>query len=228
MGVLSDLIASGRTFSASAAGNQRRIYSQLNDLLNELGDFDYPADCAATNEVQSIAKYGGTASAGAFTLTITKAGGTTVTTAPIAYNATATTINTALSTATIGDVVASGGPLTSGALVLTFSGTSVAASKPGLTTIAVNGLTGGTAGVVTVTTNGQSGRTAWAALKAFSIVTSSPPVQGVAPGSVTVGNGPEAFPHSLEESTVRAICKEAALADNQEGVETSLLTAIFG
>lgn len=130
-------------------------------------------DTAASprNEVQSIAVYSGTVSGGTFTLTITFDNKETFTTAAIAYNANAATIETAIDVAATaagitdwvnGDISVSGGDLTSAPVVLTFDGTSVAANNHSLTTIDGTLLTGGgSAGAVSTTTQGFVGVSGW-------------------------------------------------------------------
>ncbi len=124
-----------------------------------------PALAAEVDEVQSIAIYVGTVSGGDFTLTISLYGESPFTTAAIAYDAVAATIEAAIDTAAgiaaipgfvAGDIAVTGGPLTTTPVVLTFSGTSVDGANHGLTTIDGTGLTGGgSAGAITTTTNGS-------------------------------------------------------------------------
>lgn len=73
-----------------------------------------------TNEVQTLTK-GGTWSGGTYTITIVETGQTT---APIAYNAIAATIQAAIDAALgySGDIVVTGGPLSTTAVTLTYGG----------------------------------------------------------------------------------------------------------
>jgi hypothetical protein len=83
-----------------------------------------------TNEVQAIAQYAVNPVGGTFTLSFTTTGDTPFTTAAIAYNAVAATVQTAVDTAAVGniagyvagDIAVTGGPLTTAPLTLTFSG----------------------------------------------------------------------------------------------------------
>lgn len=104
-----------------------------------------PGVAATTNEVQAIEQYAVNFSGGTFTLTfdLNLATGD-FTTAAIAYNANAATVETAIDVAATlagvtgwanGDITVSGGPLTAGDLVLTFDGTSVDQLDHGQTTI---------------------------------------------------------------------------------------------
>ena len=232
--VLADLIASPKTFSPTGprTGDNRLIHQQLAGIIRENGDFEYPSGFEAVNEVQNIAIHVATVSGGTYTLTFTLRDGTTFTTGNIAFDANAATIITAIDAAspasvTNGHIVATGGPLSTTPLVLTFSGATVAGQNHGQTTIDGTLLTGGgTAGAATTSTNGQTVRKAWAALKVLGLVTSAPPDQGVDPtGVVTSPEG--AIPHGLAKTTVKALITEAAIEDLNAGVETALLAA-FG
>jgi minor extracellular serine protease Vpr len=119
------------------------------------------ATSCGTNEVQSVA-ITGTPTGGSFTLSFTPpAGGASQTTAPIAYNATAADVRTALAAlAGIGgtaNVNTGGGPLPGTAVSVTFQGTLGCRNIPQMT---ANGaaLTGGTtpAAAVTTTTQGAT------------------------------------------------------------------------
>ena len=108
-----------------------------------------PGVAATTDEVQEIEQYAVNPVGGTFTLTLTLNGApNAVTTAAIAYNANAATVETAIDVAvtadtgvataitwTNGDITVSGGPLTAAALVLTFDGGSVDELDQGQTTI---------------------------------------------------------------------------------------------
>lgn len=103
-----------------------------------------------SSEVQSVVATGGTA--GDFTFEF---GGET--TAPIAYNASAAAVQTALLALTNineGDVVCTGGPLPTTAVVITFGGQYAGVAVPSL--VVTDNITGGTA-TVSVTTEGGAG-----------------------------------------------------------------------
>jgi hypothetical protein len=100
-----------------------------------------------TNEVQTLA-ITGTPTAGTFRLSFKS-----VTTATIAYNATAAAVQAALealSTIGSGNVAATGGPLPGSPVVLTFQGQLAGTNLPMLTVVAPT-FTGGTTPAVTVT-----------------------------------------------------------------------------
>jgi hypothetical protein len=100
-----------------------------------------------TNEVQTLA-ITGTPTAGTFRLSFKS-----VTTATIAYNATAAAVQAALealSTIGSGNVAATGGPLPGSPVVLTFQGQLAGTNLPMLTVVAP-AFTGGTTPAVTVT-----------------------------------------------------------------------------
>jgi len=103
-----------------------------------------PGVAATTDEVQEIATYTIDPIGGTFTLTLNLDGEAAFTTAAIAYNASAATVETAIDVAATaagvagwsnGDISVSGGDLTTAALVLTFDGTSVLQTDQGQTTI---------------------------------------------------------------------------------------------
>jgi hypothetical protein len=214
MGILSDLLATANTFGVgdTRSAGDRVTKRQLNDILREHGDFDYPSGYDAVNEVQNIAIFGGSPSAGTFTLTFTLKSGETFTTAAIAYDANATTIRTAINVAataasivgwTNADIAITGGPLTTTPLVITFSGNSVKALNHSQTTINAGSVTGGTAGAATTSTQGHTARAAWAFLKVCGIVTSAPPAQASDLTGPTIGLGRGQFPYKLDNDTVK-------------------------
>jgi|SRR6478735_2361465 len=115
-----------------------------------------PYQAAGTNEVQTVTP-SGTISGGTYTLTL----GTQVT-ANIAWNATAAQIQAALENLTsvgTGNVTVTGGPLSSGALVVTFIGVAGGIDQPMLT-VQTGALTGAAPGAsVAQTTQGAAGAT---------------------------------------------------------------------
>jgi hypothetical protein len=126
--------------------------------------------CSGIDEVQSIAAHVATVSGGTFALTINLTLGT-FTTAGIAYNANAATIETAIDVAataagivgwTNGDISVAGGDLVTTPVTLTYDGASVASLNQGAVTIDGALLTGGgSAGAVTTTTAGNSPIASW-------------------------------------------------------------------
>lgn len=126
------------------------------------------------NEVQTLAQYVNDPTGGTWTLTIDLASENPFTTAPIAYNASAAAIQTAIDVAATaagvtgwanGHIVVAGGPLTSANVTLTFSGLSVLNQNHALSSVSGAGLTLGSEGsqVFTVTartpSNGLSATT---------------------------------------------------------------------
>jgi len=130
---------------------------------------------AAVDEVQTIPQFTATVSGGTFTLTIKLPGVAPITTAAIAYNANAATIEAAIDTAvtaagtvtgwTNGDIsVAVGTDLTAGDGTLTYDGASVDDQAVGLATIDGTLLTGGgSANTIVVTNPGHVPVTGWTA-----------------------------------------------------------------
>ena len=92
---------------------------------------DFAPDTPST--VQTLLQYSVNPTTGTITIQVTLADETTFTTAAVAYDAVAATIQTAVDTAaaaalasyTAGDIAVTGGPLTTGDVTLTFSGDSV-------------------------------------------------------------------------------------------------------
>jgi minor extracellular serine protease Vpr len=120
------------------------------------------ATSCGTNEVQSVA-ITGAPTGGSFTLSFTPpAGGAAQTTAPIAFNATAAIVRTALAAlpgiGSTANVNTGGGPLPGTAVSVTFQGTLGCRNIPQMTATAA--LTGGTTPTVAVTTT-TSGATSF-------------------------------------------------------------------
>ena len=115
----------------------------------------------AVDEIQSIAVFDGTVTSGNYTLELTMSDATNVTTANIAYNADAATIETAIDTVMTGnyggwtnaDITVAGGALTANPVTLTYDGDSVDELNHGAVVIADVDLVADTLGAV-VTTNG--------------------------------------------------------------------------
>lgn len=237
-GVYTDILASAKTFDVGNGdgieGRDRVLVRALKALKDRQGDLAYPTGFDVANEVQSIAIHEAGTDGGTFTLTITLADGTTFTTAAIAFDAVAATIETAIDTAadgvvagfTAGDIAVTGGPLTTDPLVLTFTG-AAASQKPELTVI-TSSLTAtavpSDAGEVTVTTDGQTKRTPWAVLRVSGVISGTPPVQGTS-DTVVAGSTRASNPHYPNLDLVRALAKEAAFVDGNTDVETAILAA---
>jgi hypothetical protein len=240
--VLAAVLAAAKTFPINSprVGNGRVVHQQLTDIIRETGDFDRPASCDAVNEVQNVAIHTGSPDGGTFTLTFTLFSGETFTTAAIAFDANAATIQGAIDTAataaaiagwTNADIVVTGGPLTTTPIVVTYSGASVAGLNHGQMTIDGALLTTGGdpgpagAGAATTSTDGQSIRAAWAALMTLGIITTAPPTQGVDVSSVT---GVSSFPHNLDAETVKALIEEVIVADRLGNSTRTVFYAALG
>lgn len=195
MGVFTDILASRKSFSSSD-----RVYQELEKYKASTADPAIPAAFEAADEVQVIAAYATDATAGTFTLTLNIRGLPAITTAAIAYDAGAATVEAAIDTAcdgvvpgfTAGDiaVTAEATDLTDGSLTLTFSGDSVSGTDHGQTTIDGTSLTD----VVlddpaeSTTTSGQPARQAWAVLKALGVITDATPPPQAAIVNATAGS----------------------------------------
>lgn len=239
MGIFSDLLANAASIDITppTTALDKIVIKELNQMVDD-GDVDYPAAVTERNEVQTIEKYASDPSAGDFTLTFTLRNGETFTTAAIAFNANAATIESAIDTAatgvitgwTNGDISVSGGTLlAAGAtVVLTYDGASVVNDNHAQATIDGAGLTGGGLDnpAETTTTVGQTNRTSWAALEAMGVVAAANiPVQGVDPVAFTAATGPGDNAKYPSQATIRALAVEAAVEDLNVAVETEILAA---
>jgi hypothetical protein len=148
-----------RMFTEDAIAVARRCYKSLNVQIpicpsGAIGARETVVcnSITAVNEVQSLATASGTITAGTFTLMFEGQ-----TTTALAWNASASTIITALnalSTVAPGDIVGTGGALPGTPVVLTFGGAYAGVNVPAIV-VDSTGLTGGTLAVST-TTQGRS------------------------------------------------------------------------
>lgn len=220
MGVLTDLM--------EARIVQLRTRA-IKSFIERHGDPDYPAGYEAIDEVQQLTA--NTATGGTQTLTFLLANGETFTTAGIAYNADASTVLAAISTAatgvvtgwTDGDIAVTGGPLNSATTTFTYSGPSVDGQQHEELTVNGAGLTGGSAGTPSTPTPGQTRRLAWAALKVLHYLTSGLPEQGVTPSSLVATLRVPLQPLDIDRPTLQAIARQAALEDNNDAVDDEIL-----
>lgn len=232
MGVFSDVISADETISSTAGGLNASMRRSLESMGVTLGDPAVSGDTAIVNEVQSIAVYGGTVDGGTFTLQFNLAGGVTFTTAGIAHNANAATVQTAIDTASpvgIGDghIVVAGGPLTTTPMTFTFSGASVAGANHGAIVVDGTSLTGGgSAGAVSQTTAGQAGRPAWEALQMAGIIGGTIPEQGEDADDITDAGGWRGMPQRLSIPAIKALALQAARDDGNDPVYGQILAVL--
>ena len=159
---LTCLLASGETFTTTALAHEAVA-----------GTIETAVDVAATarDELQSIATHVPTVSGGTFTLAFVLASSESFTTAALAHEATAGTIETAIDVAATaagvvgwanGDISVAGGHLNTNPVTLTFDGTSVKEQNHALVVMDDALLTGGgSGGAITVTTEGFVGVVGW-------------------------------------------------------------------
>lgn len=235
MGAITAFLAAAKSIDTAAPIHalDRQAYRELKALQAE-HDFAIPAAFQAADEVQSIAVYDGTVTGGTFTLTVLLASGESFTTADIAYDADAATIETAIDVAattasvtgwTNGDISVSGGPMTTDPLVLTYDGDSVAEANHGLIVVDSESLTGGgEAGACSVTTEGQADRPGYAILSMLGIFSGTTPAWGVVPSSGQVFATPGE--RRLSPDTIKAIALEIAIAEGNESIYTTLVAAL--
>jgi hypothetical protein len=155
------------------------------------------------------------------------------TTAAIAHNANAATIEAAIDTAanaasvslwSDGDIAVTGGPLTTDDVVLTFDGLSVGNSDHDL--FMTDSRTGGVAAdpLFTLTTAGQGNRPAWAVLLAYDVVRVASRQAAVANTTqLVVGENPKRMPTAV----IRELMKLTVPEDRNQGSYFSLQQALF-
>lgn len=219
MGIFSELIANARTFAVNG-----KVALKLRSMPI---DPELPTEFDAEDAVHTLKQYTGSVTDGTFRLTITLQGGTQFTTAAIAFDADAATIEGAIDTAataasipdwTNGDisVAASATNLTDGDVTLTFDGDSVAGTNPGLTTIDDDGLKNPSARVVE---EFPGNGTDTAEVQTLSVLNPSP-IGGtyslsfslIGVGETTVEFNVQNIPYDAIDQTVISMIESAAVA----------------
>lgn len=100
MGIIADFLAASKTIDSTAPSSPlSKVAARELKAIKAKGDPVRLAAFDAADQVQSIAVYSGTVSGGTFALGLTLWDGTYIKTAPIAYNANAATIESAIDTA---------------------------------------------------------------------------------------------------------------------------------
>ena len=211
-------------------------FLHYNDLIRLRDKLD-PVSTATfneTDEVQTIPTFNGVVSGGNFTITVVDpADGSSITTANIAHNANAATIETALDTVctgnitgwTNGDISVSGGDLTTANVLLTYDGSSVDGQNIAQCTITDVDLSGGgTVTAATTTTNGQAARKTWAVMWALGLIAAADlPAQGsaLADGATLWVTAAEnaVWPNAALRG---ALAEQAAIDDANPTLETQL------
>ncbi len=235
MGLISDFLSASVSIDITPPITplDRRAYRELKAIVSE-GDSVLPSALQAADEVQSIAAYVATVSGGDFTLEFTLWNGETFTTAAIAWNADAATIEAAIDTAataasitdwTNADIsVALTGDLTTNPATITFDGASVTEANHVLVVMNDGGLTGGgSGGAITTTTEGQTDRLGYGVLIMLGILSGTVPAEGVTPSALVVSAPVGARRISAE--TIHAIALDIAVAENNVAIESAINTA---
>jgi len=233
MGAFSAIQAQAKTFKLSSPLGQW-IVSEL----KKRADADIPTAAAVTDAVHTIAQDGTDHTGGTFALTVTLRNGEAFTTAAIAFNAVAATIETAIDVAataatitgwTNGDITVAGGVLQAvgAAVTLTFDGTSVLGTAPDLTVFDGALLTGGAEPATRVarTTAGQTSRPAMGIMLALGIVSGTPPIQSAVASTTGVTKGSNLV--SVPDNIVKALMREASAEDDNSGTYFSLQAALY-
>ena len=234
MGIYTDILANTQSFDAVVPreGISRVISRQIQALKNRV-DTALASVYAAANAVHVLGTDATNHTGGDFTLTLRlNALGRVyyATTTALAYNINAATMTTAINVAVTAAgypgwvnghivVTASSTDLQGGTITLTFSGASVA-SKGHLITTMVDSRTGGVSAspTITATALGNATREAMAALIETGTVVGSAPTAGSNP-SWTAGR--RALGRVLDLDTIRALARDAAIADFNDGVYTA-------
>jgi len=228
MGVYADFLAHATIVDTvePQVGPDRITYNELQPAF----DPTVPEGFDAQDEVQVIAKHSGVVSGGNYTVTVVTPAGTELTTANLAHDANAATIEGAIDTACAGipswtnsDISVSGGPLTANNVILTFDGTSVTNQNFGQTTIADVDLSGGgTVGAVSTTTHGQPKRYAWAVMQNLGLVNLPPDYGEALAVGATLAMNPCDNPHYPSASLRKVLAKQAAIDDNNPTLQGQL------
>ena len=230
MGIFSDELANTTSFDAAKPidGVHRCITREVNSLA-ETVDLARASAYNAANAVHTINADTVDHTGGDFILNMhINIDGTVYhfATDAIAFDATAAEIEAAIDLAAdgvvpgfeAGDISAAAvsTDLQGGNITLTFDGASVAGSGQPVTTM-TDSRTGGTspATLVAKTTHGNATREAMAALISTSTVIGSAPTAGSNP-SWTAGN--RALGRMLHRDTIRALARDAAIADYNDGI----------
>jgi len=219
MGVYADFLAHTTLVDTvePQVGSDRIVYNELLPAL----DPPVTAEFGALDEVQGVATHSGVVTGGNYTLTVVTPAGVELTTANLAHDAIAATVESGINTAcagiagwTNGDISVSGGPLTTDPLVLTFDGAAVTNQNFGQTAIVDVDLSGGgTAGAVSTTTHGQPKRYAWAVMYNLGLF-NLPPAYGEALATdATLATNPCDNPHYPSASLRKVLARQAAIDD---------------
>jgi hypothetical protein len=237
MGLISDFLNAsvGIDHNLPIDPLDRRAYRELQALEDE-GAFALPASLQAADELQSIAIYVPTVSGGTFTLEFVLASDETFTTAGIAFDANAATIEGAIDTAattasivgwTNGDISVAGGPLTTTPVTLTFDGTSVKEQNHDLVVMDDGSLSGGgSGGVITTTTEGQSDRLGYGILTQYGILAGTVPAEDVVPTALAAAASPGE--RRLSAETIQAIALEIAVTEGNNLAISDAIVAAAG
>ena len=98
MGIFSDLLVNSTTLDITVPTTalDKGVKREIDDIISR-GDMSVPTSLQQRNEVQTIVQYASDHSSGNFTLTFTLRNGETFTTANIAFDANAATIESLVS-----------------------------------------------------------------------------------------------------------------------------------
>lgn len=229
MGALANLLAQAKTFSAGDPLG-RWIQSEINRLSV---DEAVPSAAAGTDAVWDIAQ--ATQTSGNMTLTITlrQADGSeeSFTTGNIPYNGGQVDVENAINTGasgnitgwTNGDIDAQGSAINSVTNIeLHFTGASVTEKQVVSVELTDVDGAGGAWGAVTETTTGQTERPALAVLLNYGVIEGSVPAQNAVASQTSFTKGTGSESQRMPKSIQKAIMREAAAEDANNGAYISL------
>jgi hypothetical protein len=236
MGLISTMLANaGFGGTAPVEALRRRGVREFKAIIAR-GDMVLSAAMTAMDEVQSLAVYTETATGGTFTLEFTLSNGETFTTAAIAYDANAATVETAIDVAattasvtdwTNADISVAGGDLNTNPMTFTFDGASVTEANHALIVVDGSSLTAADIeGDVSTTTSGQADRPGWDILTANSIIAGTIPAEGVTPTGLTAGGNLPPSSHGLSAESIKMVAAYISDLEDNPLTYDAILTAV--
>jgi microcystin-dependent protein len=231
MGIFANLSAQKLSFTDDRHWIGRWLIYQLSspDKL----DPPTPTAATGTNTIHLLNRDVVETTGGTFTLTFNLKSNESFTTAAIAFNANAATIEGAIDTAATlasitdwsnGDIAVTGTDLQNTDISLTFSGASVS-GQPHAITVMTDSRTGGTPAstLVTSTSRGSFQRNAWAALLALDVIRAPIPAFDAIATEVAKGQNRTNVPYEI----IKAMAVEATFEDDNQNSYFSIVGSLF-
>jgi len=235
MGIIAQIQAQALTFAPESPLG-RWLQSEANRIAP--ADAVIPTNAAASDAVGSLADSTHTSGNLTLTIGIRQASGLieSATTANIAFDATAATVESAVDTTltavvtgwTNGDITVSGTAVNSGPLTFTYDGASVTGKEaPLIVLVDVDGA-GGAFGATSITTTGQTERAALSMLLNYGIITGSVAAQSAENVSGTGFTKGTTDGTRIPGSLIKALMKEAAAEDANNSTYHAIEEALYG